>query len=1505
VLAHSDTPVDRIVAHLRPDREAGGNPLFQVLFALQNFADQRLKLGGLAVERLDDEEESTRFDLELHVWDHGDQLRGGLVFDTELFDRDTAERMTVHLGSLLDSALAAASEPVTALPLRSADEERRLRERMAAAGPLAILDGHGRVPPANVPGDVWVTAAIGQPAHRTGERGRVRPDATVEILTEIGSDGQVPRRVRVDDRHVVLADVEEALLRADPELADVVVLPRSIPGVGTQLVAYTSSEPRAQATATHGLDATVVVSAIPSTVDIPVLLRLPVADAVEADRLERRLADAGEVGRVAVLVADAEPAEPADAADPAAPVARRTTMDALVAGHVRADAAPALVDGGPAVAHGMTSLADALRRAAESTPDGRDDIVVIDGEGARRRLTYRQLLEAAGQALGGLRAAGSHTGDPVILQLDDHVDFMTVLWACLLGGLVAVPLATPVDYRHPDATTERLLGACELLDHPLVVTVEGRLSEIRDATAVRAVSLTALLDGAGPTTVDDADLDRVALLMLTSGSSGAPKAVVLRHSNILARCAGTVAVNGFGPRDTSFNWMPLDHVGGVVMFHLRDVFAGSAQVHAATRWVLHDPLRWLDSVEEFRATVTWAPNFAFGLINDRAASLPERGRDWDLSRLRFVLNGGEAIVARVARRWLALLAPYGLPATAMRPAWGMSETSSAFAYSDRFTLDATSDDDTFVEVGLPLPGSALRIVAGADIDETTVVGEGEIGRLQVRGAAVTTGYHGAGAHDVAAFTPDGWFSTGDLGRVRAGRLTITGRAKDVVIVNGVNYYSHDIEAAVEELGCVEPSYTAAVGVRTPGATTDELVVFVLLRGMVDRDDAMRQVRQAVRQRAGLNPRHVVCVERADIPKTEIGKIQRALLRARFEAGAYATGPGAEQLYRPAWLARGLRPAPQRGPADGDILLFLDSSGVGRRLAELLGAAGRRCVTVESGMDGAVGERRWAVVAYLRSYGEAEAETEDGTLAGERHDLLRLARELQTEAFFAVTSQAHVVDRTDPYPIRAALAGLVASLAHERPDFRVSHLDVPVGDPGEVADLLVAELSRLPRERAVAYRGGRRLVRRLLPIPAPKGGAREPFRRGGHYLVTGADGGIGRLLVRELTATHGAAVLAVGRTEVPEGARVPGVSYAIADVCDPAALARALHDAERGWGAPVDGVLHLAGVYQERPLAQCTPAELDRVLAAKVDGAGNLYRLLADRPGTLFVLFSSVNGFFGGASVGAYAAANAQLDGLAAHLRYAGGLDAYSLAWSMWDETGMSAGHALKTLTVARGYRVLAPAEAIRLLTVALGHDEPHQLIGLDPTRPWIAVQVPGPVRSRHRLVAYSEGMPPGSATDRYGTPFTYRSVVLDTLPVDPVSGAVDRLSLPRPGTGGSTVDSDQLRPGLETVIAATWAEVLGLDRVGATANFFDLGGGSLQATRVHSLLSERLDRPMSMVELFRRPTVRALADALQPDEKPVAPAGQRGRGRAERRLRAEADRRRAAATPASPGRSPV
>jgi acyl transferase domain-containing protein/acyl-CoA synthetase (AMP-forming)/AMP-acid ligase II/acyl carrier protein/SAM-dependent methyltransferase len=499
-------------------------------------------------------------------------------------------------------------------------------------------------------------------------------------------------------------------------------------------------------------------------------------------------------------------------------------------------------------------------------------------------LNYATLRQQAMRILAGLRRTGLQPGEPIILQLDRVDEFLPVFWAAQFGGFIPAPLAVPLAYDTPSAVRSRLDAAWEHLGHPPVVAGSSNATELShfaaDQVAFKVVSIKELNADEPASRIHQAAPDDPALLLFTSGSTGTAKAVVQTHRALIARSFATIERHDFGPTDKSFNWFPLDHVGGLVMFHLLDTCALAAQVHAPTQWVLQDPLRWLDVLDQHAITVTWAPNFAFGLVNARKDEVARR--HWDLSRVRHILNGGEAIVARTAREFLALLAPHRLRPDVMFPAWGMSETCSGVTYSDRFRGDTTDDADPFVEVGRPIPGFAMRIVDA----EGHVLPEGTIGQLEVSGTSVTRGYYNNPELNKAAFTGDGWLRTGDNGFITDGRLTVTGRDKDEIIANGVNYHCHEIERRVEEVAGVEPSFAVAIGVREGGSDTDQLVVF-FVPAHDDNEDLIRAIRCHVAAATGLFPRYVIPVAREDIPKTVIGKAQRNKLRQDFANGKFA------------------------------------------------------------------------------------------------------------------------------------------------------------------------------------------------------------------------------------------------------------------------------------------------------------------------------------------------------------------------------------------------------------------------------------------------------------------------------------------------------------------------------------------------------------------------------------------------------------------------------------------
>ena len=547
-----------------------------------------------------------------------------------------------------------------------------------------------------------------------------------------------------------------------------------------------------------------------------------------------------------------------------------------------------------AIAHGellhlpagiAQNLTEVLLKTAKQTSN--KGITYIQSDGAENFQSYLELRETAAKILTGLKQLGLKPKDKVILQLEQNQDFIEAFWACILGGFVPVPLATAPIYEPDNSAAKKLHSAWQILDKPLVLTNEELAAPIRNLAAqlklenLKLATLDRLPSSTSNIDYHSAKPDDLALMLLTSGSTGIPKTVKLSHQNILNSIAATSQMGGFTSQDISLNWLPLDHPGPLIRCVIRMVYLGCQQLHAPTVTVLQEPLKWLDWLDRYRVTTTWAPNFAFALLNDRAEEIKQR--HWDLTSIASFLNTAEPIVPQTAMKLWELLNPHGLSKTAMHSSWGMAETSSGVTYSKQYLSDF-STQNTFAELGLPVPGVALRIVDEHD----RIVTESTIGFLQVKGATVTSGYEQNPEANREAFTADGWFKTGDLGFLDRGRLTITGRIKDVIIINGNNIYSHEIEGVVEEIEGVEVSYTAACGIRQPNSNTDRLTIF--FHTTISEDEALlellKKIQQHIVRKIGISPAYLIPVEPEAIPKTSIGKIQRSQLKQRFEAGEF-------------------------------------------------------------------------------------------------------------------------------------------------------------------------------------------------------------------------------------------------------------------------------------------------------------------------------------------------------------------------------------------------------------------------------------------------------------------------------------------------------------------------------------------------------------------------------------------------------------------------------------------
>jgi long chain fatty acid CoA FadD26 len=572
----------------------------------------------------------------------------------------------------------------------------------------------------------------------------------------------------------------------------------------------------------------------------------------------------------------------------------------------------------PPLAPAYRTLPEYVRHWAETTPDRRAFTFVEHpapgSRGVHRTLTWRR-LEARVRALAARLAQEAGPGERVALLCPQGTDYITGFLAALTAGLVAVPLYPPGLPGHGD----RLVAVMADARPAAVLTTSRILAEVTDFCERAEVPVVAADQVADATAQDwrapEPDPEATAYLQYTSGSTRTPAGVEITHANVVANahqalsayCSHTHPV-------TCVGWLPLYHDMGLVLSVAAPVARGLLSVLMDPAAFLHEPARWLRLLTAHPRAVSAAPNFAYDYCASTVTDAQKA--DLRLDGVTALINGSEPVRPSTADRFHAAFAAQGLDADVHCPSYGLAEATvfvSAARPGEplaRFALDrdalaagkalpARPDDPRAVLLagcGTPA-GQRVRIV---DPVSRAVLSEGEVGEIWVRGPNVGRGYWNNEPQSRRVFgaalagdTPGGWLRTGDLGTVLDGRLIVTGRLKDLIVVDGRNHYPQDVEATVQDTHpAVRRDRLAAFGV--PGGAGERVVVVAehartTSLAEIDLPGLVRAVRSAVSARHGLRLADVVLVAPGTVPRTSSGKVSRALTRTRYLEGAYTAG----------------------------------------------------------------------------------------------------------------------------------------------------------------------------------------------------------------------------------------------------------------------------------------------------------------------------------------------------------------------------------------------------------------------------------------------------------------------------------------------------------------------------------------------------------------------------------------------------------------------------------------
>jgi acyl-CoA synthetase (AMP-forming)/AMP-acid ligase II len=489
------------------------------------------------------------------------------------------------------------------------------------------------------------------------------------------------------------------------------------------------------------------------------------------------------------------------------------------------------------------------------------------------RVSYRQLDLDARRVAAWLEG---RTTKPVVLLYRDARQFLPAFLGCLYAGVVAVPAPLPVDRLSAD----RVHGIMADAGAELVLTKDTLLDADPDAWSAKHI-----------------DPASIVMLQYTSGSTRSPRGVMVTHENLLANQALLQAHLGSDESLVGVTWLPHFHDMGLIGCLLHTLYAGGDLYVMQPSTFLKRPIRWLEAITKWRATMTAAPDFAYDLCTKTIAST--QLAKLDLSSLRSVVTGAEPIRAETIERFNKKFAPCGFRPEMFLPAYGLAEATllvSAGALSTMYLADAQA-----LEQGVVRPGYGAKLVrcgkpaenmAIVDPDRRAVLQPGQVGEIWLAGPSVAAGYFNRPDRTSVvfrAYTNCGegpYLRTGDLGAVVDGELVVTGRLKDVLIVRGRNLYTQDVEHVVRD---IHPALGAGSGVvfAVPGASHEHFVVVhevrtAMLAGLT-LDELTARIKVTIARSFDMPAPGVVLTGRGSIRRTTSGKVRRPLMRTLFLA----------------------------------------------------------------------------------------------------------------------------------------------------------------------------------------------------------------------------------------------------------------------------------------------------------------------------------------------------------------------------------------------------------------------------------------------------------------------------------------------------------------------------------------------------------------------------------------------------------------------------------------------
>jgi len=1036
----------------------------------------------------------------------------------------------------------------------------------------------------------------------------------------------------------------------------------------------------------------------------------------------------------------------------------------------------------------VLTLIEALESTSTRYPN--KGITFINNLDNKKFVSYRGLVEQAFICVANFTKSNIKKGDYAVIQIENSETLIPIWLGCLIQGVIPVIVAKPENYYIKTSLTDKLAHVIKTLSGAFVIVESRNLSSIdflkknySELNNFSVVNCDALLDSKVNIDLSKSQFSKFdpkdcAFIQLSAGSTGFSKCIPERHENVLFHIYASAKENNYHPDDILLNWLPLDHVVPIVTFLLRGIVLGCSQVLVSTSLILSNPILWLKLLSEYKATHSWAPNFGYNLIAKTLTKSKKSDiNNIDLSHVKNLINAGEMVTRKSIEDFITFTNQFGLNRTVVTTSFGMAECATCMTYYNwpskklNNSLSFLKFNSTeFVNLGKPMPGVSIRIV---DKDKK-IVTEGILGQLEIKGPVLVDGYLFNQEATNELFN-QGWLCSGDEAFIYNGYLFVSGRIKELIVINGNKYFCHDIEEKINQIEGINPTFVAVTSVANKKTGSEDAAI-VFCPNNKDVKETIFEIKGLVSKQFAINPVYILPIKETHFPKTTSGKIQRLEVKRRILSGYYQdaikfyllsikdnnyTLPNF--LYIDKWFRKDLKIRPS---LNKDSYCIINSQKIGEKelaLSKIIQELGFRpiifCINQKINR---ISSSKIENIDFIEISDQSEKNYLDALnivykLYGKighiidiigyniksdidffiyEHPLNIIKSIIQYVSehkilfptFLGINSNSKKVNEDDILiPTNAIYEGIIKAAGTEYNEWNIKSIDLETINKSDIEVNftlpIVNELLSSEKEPEVSYRNSERYIKRFIQVKADQlVNNSTKFLDCGFYIVAGGAGGIGKKLCKFLLQ-NGCNVVIIGRKRLQDALTKDFIKefknkfiYYSGDIGLFENIIEAVNQAKLKWKKPLLGAFNLSYVYNETSIKDLEPNSLKYECYPKIEGTIALKKVLEyEKTPQKLILFSSIFAKIGGKNIASYISSNLYLEYISDRINSEStNISCHCFNWSLWDNIGMSKGHPINHFTSKMGLYKLGIKHAFTSLLLGLNTNK-SITVGLNTT----------------------------------------------------------------------------------------------------------------------------------------------------------------------------------------------